>query len=283
MLLVTAATGKLGRLALAALARRAPGAPLIAGARNPEKAADLVAAGIAVRTLDYSRPETLPAALDGVTDLLLISGNEGDRAAGHAAVIDAAKAAGVRRIVYTSLLHADTSGMSLAADHLATERALIASGLPFVILRNGWYHENYTENLGAALAHGALLGAAGDGRLSPAARADYAEAAAVALLSTDLDGQTLELSGDQDLSLPEIAAAMQQASGKTVAYVNLPEAEYAGLLASFGLPGPFAAMLADADVGVSRGALRAKGDVLRTLIGRPSEPFASAVQRALAG
>jgi len=282
MFLVTAATGKLGRLALAALTRRAPGAPRVAGARNPDKAADLVAAGISVRALDYSRPETLPAALDGVTDLLLISGNEGDRAAGHAAVIAAAKAAGVRRIVYTSLLHADRSGMRLADDHLATERALVDSGLSFVILRNGWYHENYTENLGAALAHGALLGAAGTGRLSPAARADYAEAAAVALLSPHLDGQTVELAGDHDLSLPEIAAAISAEAGKPVAYSDLPEAAYAGLLASFGVPGPFADLLANADAAIARGALLNNDGALRELIGRPTEPFVSALRRALA-
>ena len=276
---ITGATGQLGRLAVAAIKARAPGADLIALARDPAKAADL---GVPVRAFDYLQTEGQVAALAGVSVLVLISSNDfNDRAGQHARVIEAAKAAGVGRIIYTSLLKGDASPMILAEDHVATEAALAASGLATTILRNGWYTENYTGALGAALAHGAILGAAGEGRLSTAARADFAEAIAVTALEEGHAGKVYELAGDDSYTLADLAAEVQAQSGKPVAFVNLPQADYANALEGFGLPAGFAAVLADSDARAGEGALFDDSHTLSRLIGRPTTPFAATVRAAL--
>jgi len=276
---VTGSTGQLGRLAIAALRRRAPGAGIIALARNPASAAGL---GVTVRTADYTRPETLPSALAGVDVLVLISSNDfNDRVGQHRAVIGAAVGAGVGRIVYTSLLKADTSAMLLAADHAATEAAIQASGLPATLLRNGWYTENQTGSLAGALAAGALIGSSGAGRFSTAARADYAEAIAVTALDGSHARKVYELAGDDSHSMQEFAAELSRLTGRSIPYNDLPPAVYAGILAGFGLPESFARVLADADLQAATGALQDDSHTLSRLIGRPTTPFATTLAQAV--
>ncbi|PZR00330.1 MAG: NAD(P)-dependent oxidoreductase [Cereibacter sphaeroides] len=273
---VTGATGHLGRLAIAALKLRAPGATIIALARDPAKVADL---GVQARSADYSRPETLPAALAGVDVLVLISSSSfDDRAGQHRNVIAAAKQAGVKRIVYTSILKGDASPMKLALDHIETETALRASGVPATVLRNGWYTENYTMNLGGALAAGAVIGSSGQGRISAAPRADYAEAIAVVAADDSHAGKTYELAGDTSFTLADYAAEVSKLAGKTIPYNDLPEATYADILKSFGLPEGFAMVLADSDIKASKGSLQDDSHTLSKLIGRPTVP----VQQTLA-
>ena len=282
MIAVTGATGHLGRLVIDQLLQKVPAGQVVAAVRSPEKAGDLAARGVQVRKADFDAPETLAEAFRGVDQLLLISANElGKRARQHQAAVAAAKAAGVKLLVYTSLLHAETSGISLAAEHLATERAIRASGIPFVILRDGWYLENYTENLGPALQHGVLLGAAQQGRIAAAARADYAAAAVAVLTSPGHEGKVYELAGDVPFTLAELAAEIGRQAGKVVAYSDLTAEKYAETLRGFGLPGPVAEMLASADAGIARGELDDASGDLRRLIGRPTTPLAEAVGAAL--
>ena len=275
---ITGATGQLGRLTIAKLKTLLPEDQIVALARSPEKA-DL---GVETRAFDYDRPETLAPALAGVERLLLISSSEvGKRAPQHRTVIEAAKAAGVGEIVYTSLLHADRSPLSLAAEHVETEAALAESGIPHTILRNGWYAENYTGSIPTALQHGALIGAAGAGRVSGAARADYAEAAARVLAEGGHAGQTYELAADDAWTLADLAAEISRQSGRDIPYVDLPEAEYAAALVKAGLPEGLAAAIAGWDAGAAQGALFDDGRALSGLIGRPTTPLADVVRAAL--
>ncbi len=283
MIVVTGATGKLGRHVVEGLLKKVPAKEVAVAVRDAAKAADLAARGVTVRAADYAKPETLASALAGAERLLLISSSElGQREAQHKAVVAAAKAAGVKLLAYTSLLRADTARISLAAEHRATEEAIRASGIPYVFLRDGWYLENYTENLGSALSHGVILGSAGEGRVAAASRADYAAAAVEALTGAGHAGRTYELAGDRSFSMAELAAEVSRASGRPVAYRDLPEKEYAAALAGFGLPVAVAEMLADADAALGRGELDAHGDDLRRLIGRPTTTLAEAVAAALA-
>lgn len=273
---ITGATGQLGRLALAAI--KARGGQAIALARDPAKAADL---GSEVRAFDYNDAATY-GALKGVDTLVLISSSDfTDRVGQHKRVIDAAKAAGVGRVIYTSLLKADTSPMVLAADHKATEEYLAASGLQTTMLRNGWYAENHTGSLGGAIAAGALIGSAGAGRFSAAARADYAEAIAVTALGDGHEGKVYELGGDAAYSLSDMAAEVSAQTGKAIGYNDLPPDVYAGILQSFGLPEGFSAVLADSDVQAAQGALQDESKTLSRLIGRPTTPMAASVAAAL--
>ena len=280
--LVTGAAGNLGALAVEALLDRgvAP-ADLVATARDPERLAPLAARGVVVRRLDYDDPASVDAALEGVHRVLLVSSSAvGQRVAQHRTVIEAAARRGVELIAYTSILRADTSSLALAAEHLATERSLAESGVPHVLLRNGWYVENYTAQVPVHLEHG-VLGAAGTGRVSAAARADYAEAAAVALLADDSAGRVHELAGDDGFTMAEYAATLAELSGQPVAYTDLPEAEYAAALVSAGVPAPYAELLADSDRGVAEGQLHDSSGALSALIGRPTTPLADAVKAAL--
>lgn len=276
---ITGATGHLGRLVIDTLKRKAVDANIIALARSPEKAADL---GVAVREADYDRPETLDRALAGVDTLLLISSSEvGKRVAQHRNAIEAAKRAGVQRIVYTSLLHADTSTLSLADEHSATETELKASGVAYTILRNGWYTENYTGSISGALAGGALLGSAGDGKISSATRLDYAEAAAAVLTGEGHEGRTYELAGEEAWTLGDLAAEISRQTGQTIPYTNLPAAEYTKVLTSVGLPEWLAHAIAGWDVAAAQGALFDDSRQLSELIGRPTAPLSVAVSSAL--
>ncbi len=279
MIVVTGATGQLGRLVIHSLLRRVPADGIVAAVRHPDKAADLAALGVQVRQADYDRPATLAAALAGAERLLLISSSEiGKRVSQHQAVIDAARAQGVGLLAYTSLLHADTSPLGLATEHRQTEAAIAASGLPAVVLRNGWYTENYTGGIPAALAHGVLPGSAGQGRIASAARADYADAAAAVLLAdASPAGRVYELAGDQAYTLAELAAEISRQSGKTVVYRDLPQAQYKAALEQAGLPGPVAEVISDSDAGAAQDALFDDSRQLSALIGRPTTPMAQTV------
>ncbi len=272
---ITGSTGQLGRLAIAALTAR--GVTPIALARNPDKAADL---GVPVRAFDYKAAD--PAALAGVSVLVLISSNDfDDRVGAHKTVIAAAKAAGVGRVIYTSILRAETSPMLLAADHKGTEAALKASGLTYTLLRNGWYIENHTGSLGGAIAAGALIGSAGEGRFSAAARKDFAEAIAVTASTSGHDNAVYELAGDHSYSYADLAAEVSRQTGKTIPYNDLPAEVYAGILTGFGLPEGFAHVLADSDVQAGKGALEDNSRTLSRLIGRATTPMADVVKAAL--
>jgi NAD(P)H dehydrogenase (quinone) len=276
---ITGATGQLGRLVIEKLKSSVSVSDLIALVRSPEKAADL---GVTAREADYNKPETLARAFAGVDTLLLISSNEvGKRAAQHHAVIEAAKKAGVKRIVYTSLLHADTSPLSLADEHRQTEAELKASGVPFTILRNGWYTENYAGSIPGALAGGAFIGSAGEGKISSATRADYAEAAVAVMTGEGHEGKTYELAGDEAYTLADLAAELSRRTGREIPYKDMPEADYAATLKGFGLPEGLAQAIAGWDTGASRGALFDDSRQLSELLGRPTTPLSVAVADAL--
>jgi len=277
---VTGATGQLGRLVVEKLKQKVAADTIVALVRNPEKAADL---GVETRPFDYTQPETLVTSLKGIDKLLLISGNEiGQRLPQHKAVIEAAKQAGVKQITYTSILHADSSPLGLAGEHLGTEVAIKESGLTYTILRNGWYTENYTGSAKGAVGAGAFIGNAGDGKIASAARVDYAEVAAVVLAGEGHENKTYELAGDEAYTLTELAEEISRQTGKTVPYNNLTEAEYSGILKSFGLPDGLAEMLADSDTGASKGGLFDDTKQISALIGRPTTPLAKVLAEALA-
>ena len=276
---VTGATGQLGRLVVEKLKQKVAADSIVALVRNPSKAADL---GVEARAFDYTQPEALVASLKGIDKLLLISGNEiGQRLPQHKAVVEAAKQAGVKQITYTSILHADSSPLGLAGEHLGTEVAIKESGLTYTILRNGWYTENYTGSAKGAVGAGAFIGNAGDGKIASAARVDYAEAAAVLLAGEGHENKTYELAGDEAYTLTELAEEISRQTGKDIPYNNLTEAEYAGILKSFGLPDGLAEMLADSDTGASKGGLFDDSHVLSALIGRPTTPLAEVLADAL--
>ena len=282
MILVTGASGHLGQLVVQQLVQKVPAGQVVAGVRDPGKATALAALGVQVRALDYTKPETIAAALAGVDRVLLISSNQvGQRLVQHQAVIEAATQAGVKLLAYTSILHADTTRMALAGEHKATEEAIKASGVPYVFLRNGWYTENYTDNLAPALEHGAMLGSAGEGKVAPASRADYAAAAVAVLTGAGHENKVYELAGDRAVTLTELAAEVARLSGKPVIYKDLPEAEYAGFLASVGLPKAFADILANSDVGITRGELNDTSGDLHRLIGRATTPIQDTIAAAL--
>jgi len=277
---ITGATGQLGRLVVEKLKQRTPAENLIALVRSPEKAADL---GIEARAFDYTKPESLADTLTGVDSLLLISGNEvGQRKTQHENVIKAAQQANIKWIVYTSLLYADTSSLSLAPEHLATEELLKSSGIPYTILRNGWYTENYAGSIPGAIGAGAFIGSAGEGKIASAAREDYAEAAAIVLTSEGHQGKTYELAGDTAYTLKDLAAEVSRQTGKDIPYNNLSEEEYAGVLKSAGLPEGLAHAIASWDVGASKNDLFNEDKVLSKLIGRPTTSLADVVKKALA-
>ncbi|HEX8278775.1 MAG TPA: SDR family oxidoreductase [Segetibacter sp.] len=276
---ITGATGQLGRIVVNKLKEKVAAENIVALIRSTQKAQDL---GVETREADYEKPETLEAALKGVETLLLISSSEvGKRATQHQNVISAAKKNGVRRIVYTSLINADTSTLSLAAEHVATEKALQESGIPHTILRNGWYTENWDATIPGAIAGGTLLGSAGDGKISAASRKDYAEAAVAVLTSEGHEGKVYELGGDEAFTLTDLAAEISKQTGKNIPYQNLPEAEYAAVLAKFGLPEGLAGLIAGWDISIAKGDLFNDSKQLSTLTGRPTTPISGAVANAV--
>jgi NAD(P)H dehydrogenase (quinone) len=278
---VTGATGHLGRLVVEELlSRGVPAADLVAVVRTPSKAADLAERGVQVREGDYSRPDTLPGALAGVQRLLLISGSEpGGRVAQHTAVIDAAQAAGVERIAYTSILNADDTSNPLAGEHQATEQALRASGIPVSLLRNGWYTENYTGQLGQYLERGELVGATAGGKISAAPRADLAAAAVTALLSDD-DGDAVYELGGQPFTFDELAATISDVTGTKVAHRDLSVADLQAELEQHGLDAGTAGFVAGLDASIAAGDLETDSEDLARLLGRPATPLADVVRAA---
>jgi NAD(P)H dehydrogenase (quinone) len=282
-LVVTGATGRLGRLVVEALLERGVAASeIIATGRDIKKINDLADRGVTVRQADFDEPDGLAAAFAGGDKLLLVSTSTvGQRFAGHRAAIDAARAAGVSLVAYTSITRADTSGVKLAVEHRETEQYLRDSGIPFTFLRNSWYRENYTSGLTGYLEQGGVAGSAGDGRVSAASLADYAAAAAAVLATEGHAGAVYELGGDEAFTLAELAAQIGAASDREITYTDMPAQQFAELLTSVGLPKDYADVLADADLGLGRGELFTDSGDLRRLIGRPTTTLSEAITAAL--
>ncbi|WP_151217386.1 SDR family oxidoreductase [Citrobacter meridianamericanus] len=279
MIAITGATGQLGQHVIETLLKTVPASHIVAIVRNPAKATALSQQGITVRQADYSDEAAFTTALQGIDKLLLISSSEvGQRAPQHRNVINAAKAAHVKFIAYTSLLHADTSPLGLADEHVATEKMLAESGIAYALLRNGWYTENYLASAPAALEHGIFIGAAGEGKIASATRADYAAAAAHVISEDGHAGKIYELAGDDGWTLSQLAAELAKQSGKKVVYQNLSEADFAAALKGVGLPAGLADMLADSDTGASKGGLFDDSHTLSKLIGRPTTSLADSVK-----
>jgi len=284
-IIVTGATGHLGRLVVEDLLERGvPAGDITATGRNVAALDDLGARGVHVRRVDFSDPATLDGAFGAGDRVLLVSGSEmGQRVDQHRAVIDAVAAAGVEVLVYTSGPKAGTSPMLLLTEHRLTEEAIAASGVPAVILRNDWYFENYTGQLDAYFERGAIIGSAGDGRISAASRADYAAAAAAVLVDpTPHLGSTYELAGDESFTLAELAAAIGEASDRPIVYADVAPDEHHAALVGAGLPGPVADVFVDVDQSTKHGALHVETGDLRRLLGRPTTPLVDAVKQAIA-
>jgi NAD(P)H dehydrogenase (quinone) len=279
-IVVTAATGHLGSLVIDELLQRTPADQVVAVARNAEKAAPLADRGVEVRIADYNDPAALAKAFGAGDTVLLISGLEPNRLEQHKAVIAAAKDAGVTRLAYTGALGGPEADFDLAADHRATEQAILDSGLPYTFLRNGWYNEVYTDQIAVQLANG-VVGSAGDGRLASAARRDYAAAAAVVLTGDGHEKKAYELNGDSNWTLTEYAAELAKQSGKGVAYSNLSTEDHVQVLVGAGLPEPVAHLFAGVDDAIERGRLAGRGSDLSRLIGRPTTPIADSIAAAL--
>jgi NAD(P)H dehydrogenase (quinone) len=281
-IVITGATGHLGRLTVEALLDQGvPAGQIIATGRRTETLADLAERGVEVRRADFDDEASLREAFAGAEKLLLVSGSEvGQRARQHGNAINAAKAVGVQFIAYTSILRADTSSLLLAEEHRATEELLAGAGIPFALLRNGWYIENYTGQLPVYVEHG-IAGAAGAGKVSAATRADYAQAAAAVLAGEGHDGAVYELGGEP-FTMTELAEVVSAATGRTVTYTDLPVEQYEAVLVGAGLPEPVAAVFADGDRGVATGELLVEGSDLEKLVGRAPTRLADAVAAAVA-
>ena len=276
---ITGATGQLGRLVVDYAKKSTSPSNIVALVRDPEKAKDL---GVEVRAFDYNKPEALEAQLKGIDRLLLISGSEiGKRVQQHENVIKAAKAAGIKLLAYTSLLHTDSSPIFLASEHLPTEKILRASGITYAILRNGWYTENYTQSISQNITAGAVFGCAGQGKISAAARKDYAEAAAVVLTGEGHEFKIYELAGDESFTLSDLAAEISKQTGKKIVYNNLSEAELVEVLKNAGLPEQMAGAFAAIDTHIANGALYDNSHQLSQLIGRKTTPLSAVVKEAI--
>ncbi|MFD8198312.1 SDR family oxidoreductase [Streptomyces sp. NPDC003470] len=280
-IVVTGATGHLGRHVVAQLLEKVPADQVTAVVRDRDRAADLAARGVRLAVADYNSPATFDGLFAAGDRVLLISGNEFDkgRVQQHRVVIDAAKAAGVALLAYTSAPSSLTA--ALADDHRATEEVLVGSGVPYVLLRNGWYHENYTEQLAPVLEHGAVVQAAGEGRVSSAARADYAAAAVAVLTGEGHENTAYELGGDEAWSFAEYAAELSRQTGKEIAYRPVSVEDYVGILTGAGLPEPLAAVFAGVDAAIAKGELVVSTGDLSRLAGRPATPLAEAIRAAL--
>lgn len=282
-IVVTGATGHLGRHVVEQLLEKVPAEQITAVVRNAEKAADFADRGVKIALADYSAPASLDGLFAAGDKVLLISGSEvgNDRVGQHTAVIDAAKAAGVALLAYTSA--PGTLTAALADDHRGTEKALLASGLPYTLLRNGWYNENFTENLAPVLEHGAVVQAAGDGRISSASRADFAAAAVAVLTGEGHENQTYELGGDDAWSFAEYAAEVGRQTGREIPYNAVSVEVLTGILTGAGLPESLAAILAGVDASIEKGELVVTSGDLARLTGRPATPISESIAAALKG
>ena len=283
-LLVTAASGNLGRLTVEALlARGVPASDIRAGARDTAKIADLAAKGVQAVRLDYDDPATIAEAVAGVERMLLVSGSEiGKRVPQHTNVIEAAAAAGVQQLAYTSAPHADTSALIVNPEHKATEAALAASGVPFTVLRNNWYTENYVQTLRQAEATGVVASSTGEGRVASASRADFAEAAAVVLTSDGHLGKVYELGGDVAWDFSELAAAIGEVLGREIAYVAWTPEEQREALTAAGLDEGRIGFVLTMDGNIRDGLLGEVTHELSALIGRPTTPLVEGLRAAIA-
>ncbi|MFG3546649.1 SDR family oxidoreductase [Streptomyces sp. NPDC047725] len=280
-IVVTGATGHLGRHVVEQLLEKVPAGEVTAVVRDRDRAAHLAARGVRLAVADYNSPETFDGLFAAGDRVLLISGNEFDkgRVGQHRVVIDAAKAAGVALLAYTSAPSSLRAG--LADDHRATEEVLVGSGVPYVLLRNGWYHENYTEQLAPVLEHGAVVQAAGEGRVSSASRADYAAAAVAVLTGEGHENTAYELGGDEAWSFAEYAAELSRQTGEEIVYRPVSAEDYTGILTGAGLPEPLAAVFAGVDASIGKGELVVTTGDLSRLAGRPTTPLAEAIRAAL--
>ncbi|MBU9979399.1 SDR family oxidoreductase [Proteus mirabilis] len=282
MIAITGATGLLGQHVVESLLQTVPANQIVAFARDVKKGATLSQKGVLVRQADYNDKASLITALQGVDKLLLISSSDvGKRTVQHRNVIEAAKSADVQFIVYTSILHADRSPLSLHVEHVETEKMLADSGLSYTLLRNGWYTENYLASVPAVLEHGIFLGAAGDGKIASATRADYALAAARVISEEGHIGKVYELAGDEAWTLEQLAKELTKQSGKQVIYNNLSQADFVAALKTAGLPNKLLNMLADSDIGASKGGLFDDSHTLSKLIGRPTTTLAESIKAIL--
>ncbi|WP_103343774.1 SDR family oxidoreductase [Amycolatopsis sp. CA-126428] len=282
MIVVTGATGHLGKLVVEGLLQKVPANEVVAAVRTPGKATELAVGGVQVRKAEYGDPVSLIAAFEGVDKVLLISGSEvGQRVAQHAAVVRAAKAAGVRHLVYTSILNADTTKMLMAADHKATEQVIRESGIPFTFLRNGWYTENYASTVAHAVEAGSFAGSATEGKLGGAPRVDYADAAVGVLTTEGHEGRTYELAADEPWSYVDFAAELSAATGKTITYQTVSAEQHQQILEDAGVPEGFAAILVDSDRGIDDGELASDTRDLSKLAGRPTTSLRESVARLL--
>lgn len=282
-LVVTGATGHLGRLAVAGLLDAGvPAGEIAAVVRDQDKGAEFAARGVELRVADYSVPATLKDAFRAGDRVLFVSGSEvGQRVAQHQAVIDAAKEAGVALLAYTGVLGGPDADFALADEHKVTEQAILDSGVPYAFLRNGWYHENFTENLAPVLEHGAVLSNAAGGRIASASRADYAAAAVAVLTGEGHENTVYELSGDVAWSHDEYAAELTKQSGKEIVHREITPEQHREVLVGAGVPAPFADILVGVDVAIGQGLLARRSGDLARLIGRPTTPLADAVATAL--
>ncbi|XKK63639.1 SDR family oxidoreductase [Streptomyces sp. ARC32] len=282
-IVATGATGHLGRHVVRQLLEKVPADRVTAVVRDRDKAADLADRGVRLAVADYNSPETFDGLFAAGDRVLLISGNEFDkgRVRQHTVVIDAAKKAGVALLAYTSA--PESLRAALADDHRATEEVLVGSGVPYVLLRNGWYHENYTEQLAPVLEHGAVVQAAGEGRVSSASRADYAAAAVAVLTGEGHENTAYELGGDEAWSFAEYAAELSRQTGREIAYRPVSVEAYTGILTGAGVPGPLADVFAGVDAAIAKGELVVSTGDLSRLAGRPTTPLAEAVTAALKG
>ena len=278
MIVVTGASGHLGRLVVQGLLEKVPAGQIVAAVRSPEKAADLAERGVTVREADYNEPETLTSALDGADKVLLVSGTEfGKRVRQHQAVVEAAQKAGVGHLVYTSAPKADTSKLILAPEHKATEEIIRFSGLTYTLLRNGWYNENYQPTIEQAVRMGGFIGSAGDGRVSSAARADYAAAAVAVLTGEGHENKIYELSGDVAWTYADFAAEIGKVAGKEIAYTDLSPEQHKATLTEAGLPEETVNFVVALDANIKEGELAGTSDELHALIGRATTPIATTI------
>lgn len=281
-LLVTGATGQLGSYVVEALLKTVPADQLAVSVRDPKKAEHLRARGVDIRQADFTSPTSLATAFAGIDKLLLISSSDGDRVAQHTAAIEAAKAAGVSFIVYTSAPNAQESSFFLVNDHRATENAIIASGISYSILRNNWYLENEAGSIKGAAAGAPWLTMGGSGKVGWALRQDYAEAAANVLSGTGHENKTYELAGKL-ITYDELAAITGEVLGKDVPVQHVDEATYSEAMTAVGVPEAVLPFLVGVQTAIANGSLAVESNDLEALLGRKTTPLSEGIADILKG
>jgi NAD(P)H dehydrogenase (quinone) len=271
-IVVPATSGHLGRLIVTdLLARDVPAGDIVAGARKPETIADLADAGVRTTRIDYDDPASVEAAIAPGDTFVLISGAfTPDRTRQHTDAINAAARAGAGHLLYIGALRAAESSSALANSHAPTEVAVRDSGLPFTLLRNGWYTENYGRELPAVRESGVLVASVGDARVASATRLDFAQAVGAVLTTEGHVGKTYELSGDVAWTYADLAAAFSEVLGREVVYRPVSSAEHLEILTGAGVPEQFATLIVGVDAGIGEGAFAYQNGDLARLLGRPT-------------